>query len=162
MCSPTVTLTPSRCGAGFTTVQLRSISPNAGQLPASLWASLVWKPLCQASFAEEPVFKVIFKVVRVEAGLGSLFFLMAESRFLWKLDHILFICPTAEGPLSCCHLLTMVDSGASNICVHLFVQTLVFRSFGYMLSGGRVGPPGNSVKCTKEPLQDGSLTRYKS
>lgn len=46
---------------------------------------------------------------------------------------------------SLCSLSTIVNNIGINICVHVFVQTTVFFSFGYILSSNRPNSYGNSM-----------------
>ena len=57
--------------------------------------------------------------------------------------YIFFIHSSAEGHLSCLHVLAIVNSAAMNIMVHVYFQIMIFS--GYMPKSGIAGSSGSSV-----------------
>ena len=59
-----------------------------------------------------------------------------------------FMHSSIDGHLGCFHLLAIVNDGAMNIHVQVFVQTSVFNSFGHIPRSETAGSRGNSVFLT--------------
>ena len=59
------------------------------------------------------------------------------------MDHIFFIHSSVDGHLACFHVLSIVNSAAMNIEVHVSFQSLVM--FRYMPRSGVDGLYGNST-----------------
>ena len=65
--------------------------------------------------------------------------------------HIFSICSSANEHVGCIHILTVVNSAAMNIGVHLSFQILVFSRC--VLSGGIVGSYGDSWESKQVKLK---------
>ena len=78
------------------------------------------------------------------AANGSIsFFFMAEQYSTVYMYYILFIHSSAEGHLSCFHVLAIVNSAAMNIMVHVYFQIIIFS--GYMPRSKIAGSYGCSI-----------------
>ena len=68
---------------------------------------------------------------------------MAEEYFIVYMCHIFFIHSSVNGHLCCFHVLTIVNSAAVNIVIHVSFWIMVFS--GYMPSSGIAGLYGSYI-----------------
>ena len=97
--------------------------------------------LCLTSFTEHNTFKVhpCWSMYSIS------FLLMAEWYSIECIYHNLFIHSSADGHLSCFHLLAIVNSATLNMCVHVIIWVPVLNSLGYRPRSGVAGLYDNSM-----------------
>ena len=76
-------------------------------------------------------------------GIILLLFMTEYIYIFIHMDHIFFIHSSVDGHLACFHVLSIVNSAAMNIEVHVSFQSLVMS--GYMPRSGADGSYGNST-----------------
>ena len=86
---------------------------------------------------------IISRSICVAANGIISFFFMAEYYSLVYIYHIFFIHSSVEGHLGCFHVLTIVNSAAMNIGMHVSFLIMVFP--GYMPRSEIAGSYGGSV-----------------
>ena len=89
---------------------------------------------------------IISRSIHVDAnGIMSVLF-MADQYSIVYMSHIFFIHSSLDGRLGCYRALTIVNSAAVNIGVHIYLLKLEYLFFsGYMPRSGIADSYGNSI-----------------